>query len=124
MNYLFDTNALIYLLKGKSKQLPINDGDNILISFITKIELLSHNSTPEEEKNINKILENCDIFFIDGDLINKTVDIRKTYGLKLPDSIIAATALRENATLITSDSQIIKKAPAMSIQIFNPLKTG
>jgi len=124
MNYLFDTNALIYLLKGKSKQLPINDGDNILISFITKIELLSHNSTPEEEKNINKILENCDIFFIDDDLINKTVDIRKTYGLKLPDSIIAATALRENATLITSDSQIIKKAPAMSIQIFNPLKTG
>jgi len=121
MNYLFDTNALIYLLKGKSKQLPINDGDNILISFITKIELLSHNSAPEEEKNINKILENLTIIYIDNDLLNKTVNIRKNSGLKLPDSIIAATALRENATLITSDSQIIKKAPEIDIHIFNPL---
>jgi predicted nucleic acid-binding protein len=121
MNYLFDTNALIYLLKGKSKQLPITDEDNILISFITKIELLSHNSSPEEEKNINKILDNYSMILIDDDLINRTVDIRKNFGLKLPDSIIAATALRENATLITSDSQIIKKAPDMNIQIFNPL---
>jgi len=58
---------------------------------------------------------------IDNELINSTIDIRKTYGLKLPDSIIAATALLENATLITSDSQIIRKAPDMSIQVFNPL---
>ncbi len=121
MNYLFDTNALIYLLKGKSKPLPITDEDNIIISFITKIELLSHNSAPEEEKNINKILDNCSMILIDDDLINKTVDIRKIFGLKLPDSIIAATALRENATLISSDTQIIKKAPDMNIQIFNPL---
>ncbi len=121
MNYLFDTNAIIYLLKGKSKELPIIDGDNIFISFITKIGLLSHKSVPEEEKNINKILENCSIIFIDNDLINKTVDIRKTYGLKLPDSIIAATALQENATLITSDTQIIKRALDINIQIFNPL---
>ncbi|PKL15502.1 MAG: hypothetical protein CVV49_21075 [Spirochaetae bacterium HGW-Spirochaetae-5] len=121
MNYLFDTNALIYLLKGKSKQLPITDEDNILISFITKIELLSHNSSSEEKKNINKILDNYNMILIDDDLINRTVDIRKNFGLKLPDSIIAATALRENATLITSDSQIIKKAPDMSMLIFNPL---
>lgn len=121
MNYLFDTNALIYLLKGKTKLLPISENDNLLISFITKIELLSHKSTSDEEDKINKLLNNCEIEFIDNELIYETIDIRKKHGLKLPDSIIAATAVLNAAILITSDSHIINKASDLNIRIFNPL---
>lgn len=46
MNYLLDTNAVIYLLKGKCKPFRFNEDDTILLSFITKIELLSFEANP------------------------------------------------------------------------------
>jgi len=121
MNYLLDTNAIIYLLKGRAKSLPFSNDDKILISFITKIELLSHQGTPDEEDKIQTLLNYYDILFIDDQLINKTIDIRKNHNLKLPDSIIVATAIQEKATLITADKEIIKKSSDISINIIDPL---
>jgi predicted nucleic acid-binding protein len=121
MNYLLDTNAIIYLLKGITKSFPVKENDSIILSFITKIELLSYKATIDEEKKINKFLESYGVVFVDDELISITVDIRKNYGLKLPDSIIVATAIKESATLITSDVQIVKKAPDMNVVIFDPL---
>jgi predicted nucleic acid-binding protein len=37
-----------------------------------------------------------------------TIKIRKTYGIKLPDSIICATALVYGTTLISNDKQLSK----------------
>ncbi len=122
MNYLFDTNAIIYLLKGETKTLPINENDNILISFITKIELLCHETSPDETLKIKEILKLCDIIFIDDVLIDSTINIRKTKKFKLPDSVIVATALQNSAILITADNDIIKIASQINIEIFNPLK--
>ncbi len=121
MNYLLDTNAIIYLLKGEANPLPFSDNDNILISFITKIELLCHNASSDEAIMIKSLLECYDILFIDDKLINKTIDVRKNYGLSLADSIITATAILENAILVTSDKGIIKKASDMNVKIFDPL---
>jgi predicted nucleic acid-binding protein len=35
------------------------------------------------------------------------VDLRKRYGLKLPDAIVAATALALDATLLTNDQRLL-----------------
>ncbi len=122
MNYLLDTNAIIYLLKGKIKSLPFTEDDKILISFITKIELLSYKTTSiNEEANIQKLLSHYKILLIDDNLIDKTIAIRKNHGLKLPDSIIVATAMQEKAILVTSDKQIVKKGADLNIQILDPL---
>ncbi len=122
MNYLLDTNAIIYLLKGKTKSLPFTEDDKILISFITKIELLSYKTTSiNEEANIQKLLRHYKILLIDDNLIDKTIAIRKNHGLKLPDSIIVATAMQEKAILVTSDKQIVKKGADLNIQILDPL---
>jgi hypothetical protein len=37
---------------------------------------------------------------------NGTIDLRKRVGLKLPDAVIAATALQWGAVLITNDSRM------------------
>jgi predicted nucleic acid-binding protein len=37
-----------------------------------------------------------------------TIEIRKNYGIKLPDSIICATALVNGSVLISNDKQLSK----------------
>ncbi len=122
MKYLFDTNAVIYTLKGVAKPLFITSEDMLHISFISKIELLSHPSKNEEREKIEQFLENVLIVLINDSLINKTVEIRIQHGLKLPDAVIAATAILHDATLITSDEKIIKKASGMGMRVINPLQ--
>ena len=41
-------------------------------------------------------------------LKNKIIEIRNTYRLKLPDAIIAASALINNAILVTADNDFKK----------------
>lgn len=76
--YLLDTNAIIYAL-NKGFKFPKNI---YLVSIITEIELTT---------NIKE----------------ETIKIRQKSKIKLPDSIIIATAIDQNAILITSDKQLI-----------------
>ena len=120
MNYLLDTNTILYILKGKSKSLPFLKND-ISISFITKIELLSFNANPPESESINKILNNYEIIYIDNELIAKVIMIRKETGLKISDSIIVATSLQQSSILVTSDLHVIKKASKVGVSTFDTL---
>jgi predicted nucleic acid-binding protein len=45
---------------------------------------------------------------LDEEIKEKTISIRKHYGIKLPDSIICASAIVNNATLISNDKQLSK----------------
>lgn len=112
---------LYICIKGKIKQLPISSDDDILISFITKIELLSYKGVAEEEEKIEELISYYNILLINDDLINKTIDIRRNHGLKLPDAIIAASAIIKEAVLITSDGGITNKMTDLNIKIVNPL---
>ena len=109
------------MLKGKIKQLPISNNDDILISFVTKIELLSYKGLAEEEEKIGELLNYYNLLLIDDDLINKTIDIRRNHGLKLPDAIIAASAIIKGAVLITSDEGITNKMTDLNMKTINPL---
>jgi hypothetical protein len=102
---LLDTNAVIYALNG-GLILPRAD---YCISIITEMELFSYSKlTQSEEQNIRNLLSYFEIFNITDIIKNKTIEIRKTYGIKLPDSIICATALVNRATLISNDKQLSK----------------
>jgi hypothetical protein len=102
---LLDTNAVIYALNG-GLTLPRAD---YCISIITEMELLSYSKlTKLEEENITNLLNYFEIFNITDKIKNKTIEIRKMYGIKLPDSIICATALIHRATLISNDKQLSK----------------
>ena len=75
-----------------------------MVSVVTKMELLGFNFTSIDEQTIMEtFINNCNVIDINNDIVAKTISIRKTKKIKLPDAIIAATAIVGNFTLITSD---------------------
>jgi predicted nucleic acid-binding protein len=92
---------------------------NALVSVITKIELLSYpNLTGMEEQQIRLLLKKR--FKVVP--LNKKVEliatlIRSKTKLKLPDSIIAATAISKKALLISGDDNLLKlNWPGLAVQ--------
>lgn len=121
---VIDTNILIYYL---NQQLPESVkaavDEHILsgstISIITRIEVLGWQGHTEqsliaakallslfEEINLHQAIADC------------CIQIRKTYRIKLPDAIIAATALVQKQTLMSrNEDDFIKIA---GVALFNP----
>ena len=49
------------------------------------------------------------IYHIDDEIIEKTIELRKKHKIKLPDAIIAATAIVNNFTLISHNFNDFQK---------------
>ena len=106
--FIFDTNVLLLFLLGKlTVTNTLFDISEIGISIVTKIEYLVNPSLGARDLHLFEELEsNIKVFYLNQDdttIIKETIKIRKKYKLKLPDAIIAATALSCNATLLSAD---------------------
>lgn len=120
INLLIDTNAAIYLLNGNNKMAELLDGKNIYISFITELELLSKpDLTPVEKKIIKSFLNDCTIYDINSLIKEKVIELKQSIKIKLPDAIIASTALWLNVPLVSADTDMkkIKSLNLISIEI-------
>ena len=103
IDFVADTNALIYLLNGNSCMLPFLN-KNLAFSVISEMELLSFSGiTEEEENNIKALLNDCEEISLLKDVKEKAIELRKKYKTKLPDAIVAASAIVNNLPLITAD---------------------
>ncbi|WP_184544848.1 PIN domain-containing protein [Mucilaginibacter sp. FT3.2] len=60
------------------------------------------------------------VFELENNVKAQTVEIRKSFNLKLPDAIIAATAITSKLILISNDRDGFNKIP--SLKLFNPFK--
>ena len=79
------------------------------VSVITFMELLSSPAiTAEEDKIIRQFLNLCEIVSIDEQIRERTIVLCKNHKIKLPDSIIAATAISRGLPLITADTGFFK----------------
>ena len=110
-NFLIDTNIIIYLTQ---KKLKINDfakeSDTLYISSITYMEALGFPfQTREEETSITMLCDTFERLLLTEDIEKQTILIRKTNKIKLPDAIIAATAITRNLTLVTRNSSDFNK---------------
>jgi predicted nucleic acid-binding protein len=127
MNYLWDSNSVIYYLQQQFPPAAEAFIDSIIhhnqpaISVITEIELLCWNSTEEDLNTLRNFISDCTVFELDTDIKVKTVEIRKTHTIKLPDAIIAATALTFNLTLLTRNTMDFKRV--RDLAIINPWDT-
>ena len=102
---LLDTNVIIYALNG-GMRLP---NVKYYTSIISEIELFSYAKLTEiESQNIKNLLSYFEILNISDEVKIKTIEIRKKYGIKLPDSMICSTAISNNLTLISNDKQLSK----------------
>lgn len=104
--YLLDTNIILYILSGNEIIANHLYQKNLYASFISEIELFSFKGlTAKEEKSIREFLSQFRIINIDEAIKKEATSLRKKYRLKLPDTIIAATAITLQLTLITADKQ-------------------
>jgi predicted nucleic acid-binding protein len=104
INILADTSVLIQFLNGDEKINRFIANKNIFISVITEIELLSlPGISMEQEKLISKFLDELVAIEMQKEIRLKAVDIRRKYKTKLPDAVIAATAITYSLPLFTSD---------------------
>ncbi|GAP73345.1 type II toxin-antitoxin system VapC family toxin [Candidatus Symbiothrix dinenymphae] len=101
--YLIDTNVIIDF--SQQRLTPISAhrvaeilDDDPIISAITQIELLGFSIVPPQ---IESFVDAATILDINKFVIFKTIEIRRLYKIKLPDAIIAATALENGLVLLT-----------------------
>jgi predicted nucleic acid-binding protein len=99
-----DTNICIYLLNGDIVLAELLQGQNLYISIITEMELYAyHSDNPSAIHILDIFLKSISIINIEEKVKINTIEIRKRSKLKLPDSIIAASAVSYGFPLITAD---------------------
>ncbi len=117
-SFLIDTNIALYLLSGNKTIADILDGSQLYISFITQLELLGYKGiTIKEQQNIKLFLNECIIIDINEEIKKNTIQIKQKHQIKLPDSIIAATALFIEMPLLTADKGF-KKISKLNLALF------
>lgn len=116
--YLIDTNTLPDYFGGK---LPLNGLDfidtlvneNPQISVMTRIESLSY-LTPQIE-TFRSFINYSTVFDLTEDIILRTIALRRSRRIKIPDAIIAATALEYDLTLITHNTSDFQGIPDLKL---------
>ncbi|MEO7988810.1 MAG: type II toxin-antitoxin system VapC family toxin [Chryseolinea sp.] len=103
IDYLADTNAFILLLE-KHPSLKRLLSSSWHYSFITQIELLGKfNISTSDIKQVKNLLSIC-IKLTHSEAINDVaISLKQQYKIKLPDALIAATALHYQLPLLTFD---------------------
>jgi len=101
---LLDTNIVLYFLSGDKTLLPLFEEKELTISVITELELLGYDQLNDEDiTTIEQFLRQCMVINLNDDIKKKTIYMRRTYNIKLPDAIILSTALSLNIPLISAD---------------------
>lgn len=109
INLFVDTNILVYLLNGNKYIADILDHNQIHISFITELELLSKQDlSPVEIKHVQGLINQCIVIDINDAIKKQAIALRKQYRFKIPDALVAASAMYYELPLLTSDKQFSK----------------
>ena len=103
---LLDTNAFIYFFEGQSKVTNlIVTTPEIYFSAISEIELLSASHlTKNDIETIKAFLSLCQRVELSSEIIDRTIGIRRDYHFKIPDAVIAASALHLQMPLVSADT--------------------
>lgn len=108
-NIFLDTNIILYLLSGDITLADLLQNKTIYISFITELELLGYKGINKEELvQVEDFLAAVSIVDINSEIKRNAISLRRTYSIKLPDAIVAATAHYLNLPLMTSDKDLAK----------------
>ena len=123
MKYLIDTNILIYYFNG-SMSLDIKNiisellKDEFNVSVITKMEFLGFNRFTKNEKfEAARFISFANVIPLSDYIVDKVIRLKQEYKIKLPDAIIAATALCNNLKLATHN---INDFAQIDLELYDP----
>lgn len=110
LKYLLDTNFILGMLKGTPEVMAILATQKITArecaySAVTRMELLGFPGiTMDEDSLIRAWLAKFAYLAIDVVVEDKAIELRRTRRVKLPDALIAATAIYHGLDLLTFDT--------------------
>ena len=122
--YLLDSNTVIDYIAGLYSGKAVHWLNQLIdkeinVSVITKIEVLSFD--PDKDDNYPILVDFFDasnIFELSDDIVSKTIQIRQKQKIKLPDTVIASTALVNGMTLVSRNIKDFKNVP--DLDVINP----
>ncbi|MFZ1691714.1 MAG: type II toxin-antitoxin system VapC family toxin [Flavobacteriales bacterium] len=116
---LVDTNIVHYALQGDMALAKLLDGQNLYISFITRIELLSYPKIDQASIDlIEDFLEQIPIVESNPVINADAITLRRAAGLEVPDSIIAASARFLGVRLMTADKDFKKLDDVLDLLLY------
>ncbi|MBI3035616.1 type II toxin-antitoxin system VapC family toxin [Candidatus Woesearchaeota archaeon] len=120
---LIDTNIFVDRLRNYAAGVrffeSIAGKENVIFSAITGAELLAGKANEDSSKRakLSRFLRQWDKKVIDNPVSALAGDLCRKHGLAIPDALVAATALLNNAELITKNVKDFKKVPDLRLNI-------
>lgn len=127
--FLLDTNAIIQLLAGNEELIAlVGTADFIATSIVCELEFLSFQGLSNEDAGLySKLRSRIYVFGLpenDPLLTGRICAVRFSSGLKLPDAIIAGTAIHNECVVVTADAHFSKLKEPWYVQTYTPIVLG
>lgn len=119
---VFDSSALILFLNDalppetlELLEQSLHSG-RILISAIVRAEVLAWNShTAMSLATALALLDACQLVPVNAVIADEGARVRRETGMKLPDALIAATALLQSAALVTANARDFRRVQGLTL---------
>lgn len=121
--FLIDSNIAIYFRAAKLPDAAKDfvqkalESDSCSLSVISKMEMLGWNfADKHEEQAAVRFVSDLNLLNLTSETVDKTIEIRrKLPKTKLPDAIIAATALVHGLALLTRNTADFSKIEGLDL---------
>jgi predicted nucleic acid-binding protein len=113
--YLIDTNTTIELVTqllppaGSAWVDAMVLRDEHAMSVINWIELLVNPQSAQEKQVLEAFIASSPVLPVDEAVVQQTIRLRQQYRTKLPDAIVAATAMANSLVLVSRNTSDFKK---------------
>jgi predicted nucleic acid-binding protein len=105
---LADTNIIIYIMNGLPAMKNFLEAE-FALSEISEIELLGIKGIDKKNLQIRQSMINeCFLMNINDSIKHTAIQIKQKYILKIPDALIAATAIHHRLSLLSADKGFAK----------------
>ncbi len=122
MRWLLDTNILIDAFAGRPdvvhllKELRAPELEWVGYSAITRLEILGFAGLNETDENgLRQLLAEFEEAQITSPVIERAIQIRKSIRIKIPDALLAATALVHQAKMVTRNTVDLRNIEGLAI---------
>ena len=123
MPYLVDTDVLVDVSRKNEAAIDFLDqlDDSWSMSIITALELIVGARNKKEVNQIDQLVAVCFAIPLTTEIGNSSYGLlrqfAKSHGLRVFDSLIAATAIEENLTLVTRNKKHFRMIGNLKLRI-------
>lgn len=116
-----DTFIVVHIFEGNLDLAEALDGADLFISVITVIELYSWPRESEKRKRwLDEFIRECVVIELTRPIQQRTIEVRRSSKLHIPDAIIAASAMHLEMSFLTTDKDFEKCGTELKLTLYKP----